>query len=147
MDGLTVSKLADQVGTSADALRYYERIGLLPEPERSAAGYRLYGNEAIERVRFIKRAQRFGLRLDDIGGLIEVRERGMCPCGGTRRLLETRLAQLDDEMASLGSLRADIRAMLDEPAGDPAAEQSGCGPLCGTGLLQIQRHRPVSTTA
>lgn len=143
MDGLTVSRLADQVGTSADALRYYERIGLLPEPERSPGGYRLYGDEAIERVRFIKRAQRFGLRLEDIGGLIQVREQGMCPCGGTRRLLEARLAQLDDEMASLDRLRADIRTMLDEPAVEAAGEQSGCGPLCGTGLLQIQRHRPA----
>lgn len=137
MDGLTVSKLAGRVGTSADTVRYYERIGLLPEPERSSAGYRLYGDEAIERVRFIKRAQRFGLRLEDIGGLIEVRERGMCPCGGTRRLLEARLAQLDDEMASLARLRADICTMLDEPAIEGAG-RSGCGPLCGTGLLQIQ---------
>lgn len=152
MDGLTVSKLADEVGTSADALRYYERIGLLPEPQRSPAGYRLYGNDAIERVRFIKRAQRVGLRLEDIRGLVEVRERGLCPCGGTRRLLEQRLAELDEEMALLSRLRNDIDMMLDEPAALAATDTSGCGPLCG-GLLQIQRTgrgttatRPASLT-
>ncbi|MDQ6784013.1 MAG: heavy metal-responsive transcriptional regulator [Actinomycetota bacterium] len=144
MDGLTISKLAGQVGTSADSLRYYERIGLLPEPERSPSGYRLYGPEAIERVRFIKRAQGFGLRLDDIAGLIDVRERGMCPCGGTRRLLEARLAQLDEEMASLARLRDDIRTMLDEAPIDGPATQSSCGPDCGTGLLQIGRQGPTT---
>ncbi len=140
MDGLTVSKLGGAVGASPDALRYYERIGLLSKPERSPSGYRLYGPEAIEQVRFIKRAQRFGLRLEDIGGLLEVRERGMCPCGGTRRLLEARLAQLDEEMASLARLRDDISTMLDESAADDVSDQSGCGSRCGPGLLQIRRN-------
>lgn len=146
MDGLTVSKLAGEVGASPDALRYYERIGLLAKPDRSPSGYRLYGPEAIERVLFIKRAQRFGLRLEDIGGLIEVREQGMCPCGGTRRLLEVRLAQLDEEMASLARLREDISTMLDEPAADDVTDPSGCGSRCGAGLLQI-RHRPPAGLA
>lgn len=133
MDGLTISKLAGEAGTSADTLRYYERIGLLPEPPRSSSGYRLYGAESVDRVRFIKRAQRFGLRLDDISGLIDVRERGMCPCGGTRRLLEIRLAQLDEELASLARLRNDIQTMLTEGA----SSESSCGESCAGGLLQI----------
>jgi DNA-binding transcriptional MerR regulator len=141
MDGITVSKLAEEVGTSADALRYYERIGLLPEPARSPAGYRLYGTEAVERVRFIKRAQRVGLRLDDIRGLVEVRERGLCPCGGTRSLLEERLAELDQEMALLSSLRHDIRTMLDDPDAIAANVTSSCSSLCG-GLLQIRSAGP-----
>lgn len=143
VEGLTVSKLASRVGTSADALRYYERIGLLPRPDRSPSGYRLYGTDAEERVRFIKRAQRFGLRLEDIAGLIAVRDRGSCPCGGTRRLLEARLAQLDDEMASLHRLRQDIRTMLDESDPGIDGEASACGPGCGTGLLQIRPTGPA----
>ena len=59
MTQLTVSRLAEEAGTSSDTVRYYERIGLLPETERSASGYRLYGPEAVERLRFIKRAQRW----------------------------------------------------------------------------------------
>ena len=99
MSPLTVSKLAEEAGTSADTVRYYERIGLLPEAERSAAGYRLYDGEAVERLRFIKRAQRFGLRLEAIAELLDVRQRGLCPCGHTRRLLEDRVAELDGELA------------------------------------------------
>lgn len=146
MAGITVSKLAEEVGTSADALRYYERIGLLPAPERSPAGYRLYDADAIERVRFIKRAQRVGLRLDDIRGLVEVLGRGLCPCGGTRRLLEERLAELDEEMALLNRLRSDIRTMLDDPEAVAGDDTATCGSLCG-GLLQIQPGGRRSTPA
>ena len=130
---LTVSKLADRVGTSADTVRYYERIGLLPETERSASGYRLYGDEAVERLQFIKRAQRFGLRLEAIGDLLQVRERGLCPCGHTRRLLQERLAELDEEMFSLARLRDDIQSMIGQSM--PAGELEGW--QCNSGLMQI----------
>ena len=113
MSSLTVSKLADRVGTSTDTVRYYERIGLLPEPDRTASGYRVYDDDAVERVRFIKHAQRFGLRLEEIGELLDIREKGLCPCGHTRTLLERRLAQLDDDMAAMSRLRGDIAGMLD----------------------------------
>lgn len=113
MSRLMVSEVAAEAGISADTVRYYERIGLLPEPERSASGYRLYEGDAVERLRFIKHAQRFGLRLEDIGELLEIRERGLCPCGHTRTLLERRAAQLTEEMAAMARLRDDIEAMLD----------------------------------
>lgn len=114
MAQLTVSRLAQEGGISADTVRYYERIGLLSEPARSASGYRLYDDDAVERVRFIKHAQRFGLRLDEIGELLQILERGLCPCGHARTLLEKRLAQLDEEMAAMARLREGIQGMLDE---------------------------------
>lgn len=117
MSQLTVSRVAEQGGVSPDTVRYYEKIGLMPETERSASGYRLYGDGAVERLRFIKRAQRFGLRLEAIGELLDVRQRGLCPCGHTRRLLEDRVAELDEEMSSLARLRDDICQMIGEPAG------------------------------
>ena len=132
---LTVSKLASQVGTSSDTLRYYERIGLLPEPARSAGGYRLYGDEAVERVRFIKRAQRFGLRLEEIGELLSIRERGMCPCGRTRRMLEAKVGELTEEMEALRRLRDDIQLMIDDHL--PEAETESW--QCGSSLIQLGR--------
>lgn len=125
MPRITVSQLAKQVGTSADTVRYYERIGLLPEPERSPAGYRLYEPEAAERLRFIKHAQRFGLRLDAINELLEIREQGLCPCGHTRALLEARLTELDAELESLRRLRGDIAGMLAQGP-SPARQVSAC---------------------
>ncbi len=132
MSQLTVSKLAVEVGTSADTVRYYERIGLLPETERSPSGYRLYGDEAVDRLRFIKRAQRFGLRLETIGELLDVRRQGLCPCGHTRRFLEERVAELDEEMASLARLRDDISRMIEELP----ARAAGDG-QCTSDLIQI----------
>ena len=139
MSQLTVSKLAEQVGTSADTVRYYERIGLLPETERSPSGYRLYGEEAVERLRFIKQAQRFGLRLEAIGELLDVRRRGLCPCGHTRRMLEDRVAELDEEMSSLARLRADIAEMVDDL---PAAGAAGADWQCNSELMQIGLANP-----
>jgi DNA-binding transcriptional MerR regulator len=138
MPQLTVSKLAEQVGTSADTVRYYERIGLLPETDRSPSGYRLYGDEAVERLRFIKRAQRFGLRLEAIAELLDVRQRGLCPCGHTRRMLEDRVAELDEELSSLARLRDDISQMIDElPA------RAGDGWQCSSDLIQIGTGPPA----
>jgi DNA-binding transcriptional MerR regulator len=139
MSQLTVSKLAEEAGTSADTVRYYERIGLLPEAERSASGYRLYDDEAVERLRFIKRAQRFGLRLEAIAELLDVRRRGLCPCGHTRRLLEDRVAELNEELASLTRLRDDVAGMIDELPEPP----SGGDWQCASDLLQIRSAPPV----
>ncbi len=133
-----MSKLAQRAGTSADTLRYYERIGLLPEPERSPSGYRLYGDAAAERVQFIKRAQRFGLRLEEIAELLQVRERGLCPCGHTRRLLERRMEEMDREMETLARLRADISRMVDEL---PTQEIEGW--QCASDLIQIGTKNPL----
>lgn len=132
---LTVSKLAEEVGTSSDTVRYYERIGLLPAPERSPAGYRLYDNDAVERVRFIKRAKRFGLRLEEVGELLAISERGMCPCGSTRRMLEDRVAELTKEMAALGRLRDDIQNMVNDNLSSAGDE----GWQCGSALIQVGR--------
>lgn len=133
VDEMTVSQLADQVGTSADTVRYYERIGLLPEPARSAGGYRLFTESDVDRLRFIKRAQRFGLKLEEIGELLEVRDRGLCPCGHARRLLADRLGELDQQIETLVTLRDDIRGMLD---GEPGRADAW---PCDGGLIQIER--------
>ena len=136
MSQLTVSNLAEEAGTSPDTVRYYERIGLLPETERSPSGYRLYGDEAVERLRFIKRAQRFGLRLEAIAELLDVRRQGLCPCGHTRRFLEARVAELDEEMSSLARLREDIARMLEE-----LPDRTGGDTTCTSDLMQII-HKP-----
>jgi DNA-binding transcriptional MerR regulator len=112
------------VGTSPDTLRYYERIGLLPKPQRTPSGYRQYGEEWVDRLRFIKGAQRFGLRLDGIAELLQIRDQGLCACGHTRELLEARLTELDAEMATLGRLRDDIRTMMEGPTN--ASADTGC---------------------
>jgi DNA-binding transcriptional MerR regulator len=118
---LTVSALAGQVGLSPDTVRYYERVGLLPQPARSAAGYRLYDQDAVGRLKLIKGAQRAGLRLREIGELLQVADRGQCPCGHTETLLRDRLAEVQAELERLRALEADLTRLLEQPA-DAACE-------------------------
>jgi DNA-binding transcriptional MerR regulator len=110
---LTVSALADTVGLNADTVRYYQRVGLLPEPARSAAGYRLYDQTAVGRLRLIKGAQRAGLRLREIGELLQVADQGQCPCGHTETLLRQRLAEVRAELDRLRALEADLVGLLE----------------------------------
>jgi DNA-binding transcriptional MerR regulator len=123
MTRLTVSMLAERAGTSPDTIRYYERLGLLPPPARTAAGYRQYDAAATDQVRFIKGAQRFGLRLREIGELLAVRDRGACPCGHAEALVRRRIAEVDAEIARLGDLREELAQLAADCAGarpDPA---------------------------
>jgi DNA-binding transcriptional MerR regulator len=129
---LRVGELADAVGVSTDTIRYYERAGLLPAPQRTPGGYRAYGEGALDRLRFIQGAQRLGLRLDDIRDLLAVRDTGVCPCEPAEQHLRRRLAELDAQMARLAGLRAEMVAMLDalpSPDCPPPTPGTWCPPM------------------
>jgi DNA-binding transcriptional MerR regulator len=118
---LRVSDVAGRVGLTPATIRYYERLGLLPPPERTPSGYRQYSEDVADRLRFIKGAQRFGLRLDEIRELLDIQDQGRCPCGHTQELLRSRVAEVNEEMRDLRRLRTDLlqmieRADCDEPA-------------------------------
>ena len=132
--GLRVSELAAAVGISPDTVRYYERAGLLPPPERTATGYRSYGAGAVDRLTFIQGAQRLGLRLADIRDLLAVRDTGACPCEPAEDLLRRRLAEVDAEIDRLTALRAEMVAMADAlPTRDcsPPVPGTWCPPQGG----------------
>jgi DNA-binding transcriptional MerR regulator len=133
---LRVGELAEAVGVAPDTIRYYERAGLLPPPARTPAGYRTYGDDAIDRIRFIQGAQRLGLRLRDIADLMTVRDTGVCPCEPAEQLLRRRLAELDAEMARLAALRTEMVTMIDalpSPDCPPPAPGAWCPPTTGGG--------------
>lgn len=121
----TISAQAATVGVSADTLRYYERQGLMPDPPRTGAGYRLYGEDLAERLRFICGVKRMGLRLTDIKELLDIRDRGQCPCGHTKDLVDRRLAEVKAEIRQLRAVRRQLRTLkqrneecFDADAGD-----------------------------
>ncbi|QSB04030.1 MerR family transcriptional regulator [Natronoglycomyces albus] len=101
MNAMTVGQLATTIGVSADTVRFWEREGLLPAPRRSSAGYRLYQEDSIDRLRFIRTCQRLGLTLADIAQLLQVRDTGRCPCESAEGLLARRLAEVEDEIRRL----------------------------------------------
>jgi DNA-binding transcriptional MerR regulator len=124
----TISAHAAALGLSADTLRYYERLGLLPPPPRTAAGYRLYGEETAERLNFICGAKRMGLRLADIKELLDIRDRGQCPCGHTKDLVDRRLAEVEAEIRELGAVRRQLLTLKrrNEECFDAAAGDWSC---------------------
>jgi DNA-binding transcriptional MerR regulator len=93
-----------------------------PPPARSAAGYRLYDQDAVARLRLIKGAQRAGLRLREIGELLQVADQGLCPCGHTETLLRERLAEVRAELDRLRGLEAELTRLL-EPQPLPACPE------------------------
>jgi DNA-binding transcriptional MerR regulator len=113
MDGLTVSGLAHEAGISPHTVRYYERRGLHPIPVCSDGGDRVYDHTLVDRLRFIRGAKRVGLRLDDIAELLEILDRGQCPCGHTDSLLRRRLAEINDEITERAGLRDELTRLLD----------------------------------
>ncbi len=109
---LTVGQLAARAAVRADTIRYYERAGLLPEPSRTDGDHRRYGAADVDRLLFIRGAQRLGLRLAEIRELLVVRDTGVCPCGPAEVLLREHIGEIDREIARLTALRAELSGMV-----------------------------------
>ena len=109
---LTVGQLAARTGVRADTVRYYEREGLLPVPQRTEGEHRRYGRADVDRLLFIRGAQRLGLRLAEIRELLAVRDTGACACEPAEGLLRRHVAEIDKEMDRLAALRAELLGVL-----------------------------------
>ncbi len=118
---MRIGQLADVVGISTKAVRYYESIGLLEEPERTSSGYRDYASPAIARLTFIRDAQAAGLSLAEIGSVITIKNEGGTSCGHTLDLLEGHIADLGVQISRLEAARAQLRDLADRGRGlDPS---------------------------
>jgi len=111
-----ISELADAVGTSTKTLRFYEELGLLPEADRTPSGYRDYSSEVVPRIDFIHRGKAAGLTLAQIREILLIRERGQAPCEHVRDLLDTRLADLEEQIGKLVALRETITQLRNQAA-------------------------------
>src|SRR4051812_2763998 len=106
-----VSKLS---GVGIEALRFYERSGLLGRPSRSESGYRMYEAEILERLDFIKQAQALGFSLDEIRRVIEDARAGTSPCDEVREIVRRRLEELDARMREMRRYRKELAETLEE---------------------------------
>lgn len=102
----TIGELAARAGLTPDALRYYERLGVIPKAPRTAGGFRVYSVDVLTRLQFIKQAQRHGLTLAEIGELLRLdTSRGASQCRRVQRLLQRKLADVDARVIELQAFR------------------------------------------
>jgi DNA-binding transcriptional MerR regulator len=119
---MRTGEVAAAAGVNVQTLRYYERRGLLPEPERRESGYRVYGPEAVRTVRFIKRAQELGFGLRDADALLGLAAGGPDGCDAARELAQAKIAELDRRIADLRAMR-DSLDRLAATCAKPRAER------------------------
>jgi DNA-binding transcriptional MerR regulator len=109
---MRTGKLAELAGVSADTLRHYERMGLLPSPPRTTSGYRLYAPEALDRVRMIRRALAIGFSLKELRSILRVREQGGAPCREVRAMAGEKLNQLERRIEEMIELQKLLKSLL-----------------------------------
>lgn len=111
---LNSGELAKAVGVSTDTLRHYERKGVLTQPQRGRNGYRKYPASALDRVRLVRRALAVGFTLDELAGILRVRDGGGAPCHEVRALAASKLAQVETQLNDLTALRDELRTTLQD---------------------------------
>jgi DNA-binding transcriptional MerR regulator len=100
-----IGQLARLAGVKPDTVRFYERAGLLEQPERTFSGYRLYDRAAVQRLRFIKKAQAFGFTLEEIKRILRLRGRGRETCACVVHLAEASLGEVEARLRELSAYR------------------------------------------
>ena len=123
-----IRELAQVTGISAQTIRYYESIGLMPDPQRADNNYRQYSPDAIERLRFIASARRLGFSLTDIGEILAGRDEGTLPCKRVLDSFDQRIADLDRRIADLQDLREELKRIREAGADLPPDKQ--CDDQC-----------------
>ena len=108
----TISQLANAAGIPATTLRYYERVGLLEAENRSAGNYRLYTEDSLGKLRFIRAAQGTGFTLDDIKMLLASEDGKVPRCGDVRPLIEERLADVQRKLRDLQEVKRTLQSAL-----------------------------------
>jgi DNA-binding transcriptional MerR regulator len=131
-EDLLIGELSRRVDLPAQTVRYYERLGLLDPPRRTASQYRIYSSEAEHRLRFIQQAKRFGLSLDEIKRLIKIRTEGAAPCADLKTMVKQHLDELDQHIQEMLVLRQElaqryerIESVLSKPSA--ASIEDSCG--------------------
>ena len=111
---MKIGEVAKASGIGIEALRFYERSGLLGKPARSHSGYRLFDEGVIERLAFIKKAQTLGFSLEEIKKIIHDAQNGASPCDEVREIVRRRLREVDERVREMQRYRRELSKTLEE---------------------------------
>lgn len=109
---MQIGIVAKRAGLSVDAIRFYERNGLLPRPPRTEGGFRRYGENDVETLAFVRRVQALGFKLREIRGLLKLRGDRVQPCGPVKRRLQEKLGDVQRKLSDLRKLERELRLAL-----------------------------------
>ena len=110
LESFTIGALADAAGVNVETIRFYQRKGLIPEPDRPTGGIRRYGDAELARVRFIKAAQRLGFSLDEVAELLTLEDGTQC--GKARTLAEHKLRDVRVKLADLQHIESALDGLV-----------------------------------
>lgn len=118
----TIGNLSKKTGTKVQTIRYYEQIGLMQEPGRSAGGQRRYHDADIDRLAFIRHSRQLGFSLDSIRELLDLSDNPSRSCAEADSIAQRQLRQVEQRIERLRALRKELKRMVEECNGDSAAE-------------------------
>lgn len=110
----TIGELGKATGTKVETIRYYERIDLLPKPDRTAGNYRAYARVDLERLSFIRRARDLGFPLEQVRALLDLADRRDQPCENVDELVEAHLADVARKITDLEALQRELGNLLSQ---------------------------------
>ena len=122
---MKIGEIAARSGVPAKTIRFWEEQGLLPEPSRTEAGYRLYDATTIDRLTFVRHAQAAGFALDQIRQVLDIGDSGAAPCQHVSELIAGRLVDVDARIAELEATRDHLRVLAKRAAAQDPAECEG----------------------
>ena len=119
---LTIGVLAKKTGTKVQTIRYYEQIGLMPEPGRTEGGQRRYGDAELDRLSFVRHARQLGFSLDAIRELLDLSDHPGKSCAEADLIARRQLKQVEQRLARLEALRTELKRMVHECSGGQTAD-------------------------
>jgi DNA-binding transcriptional MerR regulator len=144
---LKIGEVSKRSGIGIEALRFYEKSGLLEKPSRTLSGYRVYDARVLDRLAFIKQSQALGFSLDEIRRVIEDARMGKSPCAEVREIVRRRLAELDERMRELRRYRKELSDTLEEWDRKGQAPGHVCGLIEGSHVGHGPRARKMIVKA
>ncbi|HQU82445.1 MAG TPA: heavy metal-responsive transcriptional regulator [Pyrinomonadaceae bacterium] len=129
---MKIGEVSQASGIGIEALRFYERSGLLGKPMRSNSGYRMYDEGILERLAFIKKAQTLGFSLEEIKKIIHDAQSGASPCDDVREIVRRRLKEVEERIKEMQRYRKELATTLEEWDKVGRAPGHICGLIEGT---------------
>ena len=141
---MQIGELASKAGVTVQTVRFYERLRLLPEPQRKQSGYRLYFQHDLKRLLFVRQAKSLGFSLDEIGEILRMRESGHCPCDQVVTIGERHLRAVEQRIRNLAEFRDDLSQAVRQwkKSGQQALSANAICVLIERALEPWKRGRP-----